>query len=261
MRLEANISLSPLSVGELEKCGESGLPKYKTELKNINSFRFMEKAIAYEVRRQGAMLDAGQTPIQETRGWNEAKGQTFSQRVKEDAEDYRYFPDPDIPPIRFTEEQIDAWRAELPELPADRRRRWEQAGVEAKYSLILTEEKDVSDWVEEVFGAAAKVKIAPNEIAKALVNKRIGVDLLMPSKNVLALLEKNDSFESVSEEKLNAFVRDVLSENPEAVASFQSGKIQVIGYFIGQVQKKLGKKVNSTSLRSILEKQLEQYDR
>jgi len=103
MRLEANVSLRPV--------GESGLPSYKTELKNINSFKFMEQAINFEMKRQEKKLIAGEEIQQETLGWNTTTQETFSQRSKEEAEDYRYFPDPDLPPVRFTQAQIDEMKA------------------------------------------------------------------------------------------------------------------------------------------------------
>src|SRR6185312_1755662 len=121
MRLEPNISLTT-------KPGT--LPNYKVEVKNINSFKFVEKAINYEIERQKEILESGERPAQETRGWNEDKGKTFSQRSKEEAHDYRYFPEPDIPPIHLPEGAVGRLRAQVPELPDKKIARFE-----AEYAL------------------------------------------------------------------------------------------------------------------------------
>ena len=119
MRLEPNISLRELKSTDshIPPISKMELPKYKVEVKNINSFRFVEKAINYELKRQEEILKNKKVPVQETRGWNENKQKTFSQRSKEDAHDYRYFPEPDIPPITFTETQITNIKSQMPELP------------------------------------------------------------------------------------------------------------------------------------------------
>src|SRR5258708_4457071 len=164
MRLEANVSLST----------DDSLPPYKVELKNINSFRFLEKAIGYEIERQTEVLNGGKNPIQETRGWNETKGETFTQRVKEDAEDYRYFPDPDLPPMRFTEKEIENWRKDLPELPSMMLKRWHKDyGIETKTGEVLLDERTTAHWADEVFRLALLAKIDCTKLANSLVNRKI----------------------------------------------------------------------------------------
>jgi len=143
MRCEANISLY--------KEGEDRLSGTKVEVKNINSFKFVEKAIAYEIERQSEVLERGEKVVQETRGFDSNRGITISQRIKESAHDYRYFPEPDIPPFEFTSEYVESLRKELPELPAQKEIRFSK-----EYSLpeadveVLTAEKDVAEFFEQV---------------------------------------------------------------------------------------------------------------
>jgi aspartyl-tRNA(Asn)/glutamyl-tRNA(Gln) amidotransferase subunit B len=130
MRLEANVSLREESTNEL--------PDYKVELKNINSFKFLEKAIKAELKRQEEILMKGETPKQETRGYDENHDETFSQRSKEEAKDYRYFPDPDLPPLTFSDEKIEEIRAMLPELPSEKRKRFlNELGLSVHYTETL----------------------------------------------------------------------------------------------------------------------------
>src|SRR6185437_16723792 len=126
---------------------EKDLPKYKVEVKNINSFKFVEKAINYEIDRQKEILEKGETPAQETRGWNEDKGKTFSQRSKEEAHDYRYFPEPDIPPIHLPEGVVGRLRDQVPELPDKKIPRFETEYALPSYDAeFLTREKAMADY-------------------------------------------------------------------------------------------------------------------
>ena len=249
MRLEANISL--------QRPGETKLPNYKVELKNINSFRFLEKAIAYEIKRHAKLLDAGETPLQETRGWRDDKGETFSQRTKESAEDYRYFPDPDIPPLRFTQEQIESWRSELPELPWQRAVRWSKDfGIESKYADILLEEPDAATWTERVFVAAQQAKIPANQVANALVNKKVAYTQGDDPGVVVQAVQALSQADTVSEDELIKAIKSVLSTNPDAVSQYKAGKTQVVGFFLGQVMKSLGKKLDPKEVTRIVSTQL-----
>ncbi|HCP08722.1 MAG TPA: Asp-tRNA(Asn)/Glu-tRNA(Gln) amidotransferase subunit GatB [Candidatus Moranbacteria bacterium] len=143
MRCEANISLY--------KEGEEKLSGTKVEVKNINSFKFVEKAIDYEIKRQTEALEKGEKIIQETRGWNDAKGETVSQRVKESAHDYRYFPEPDIPPFEFSDDYIEDLRRRLPELPNDKRKRFvEEYGLSAENIEVITGDKYLAEYFEQV---------------------------------------------------------------------------------------------------------------
>ena len=241
MRLEANISL--------REVGTTELPNYKVEVKNINSFRFMEQAIAFEMDRHQEILEAGETPPQETRGWNPTKNETFAQRMKEEAADYRYFPDPDLAPVRFTQKQVDAIGKQLPELPNAKQARWlTKFGIETKYSDLLTSERTYAEWLETVFAQAEK----PNDIANALVNKKItiseGEAPAAVIKKVAALTQTDD----VDSSELSAVIQEVMKANNDAVAKFKAGDTKVIGFFIGQVMRALGKKVDAAELRNAL---------
>lgn len=245
MRLEANISLRPV--------GQKKLPEYKAELKNINSFRFLEKGINYEIARQSEILDAGEVPVQETRGWSESKGETFSQRSKEDAEDYRYFPDPDLPPLRFSEKQIEAWRGELPELPKQVAEHWlKKYDVAVKNTEILLESPSDHAWFEKLFTEAKEKNLAPNDIANAIVNKKIPVTEPRHTAQVIAAYQQANQKDTIDPEALTKIIKEVVDENPDAVQQFKLGKTQVIGFFMGQVQKKLGKKVDAKELHEKL---------
>lgn len=169
MRVDANISLRPT--------GETGLPNYKVEVKNMNTFKGIERAIEFEIIRQAELLDNGKLPAQETRGWNEDKGKTFSQRSKEDAMDYRYFPDPDLPPIVFSQDQIEIIRKSLPELPDAKASRFEaEYGLNTKDVQSLVADRVLAAWYEEAVAVyiSSKDKKDPVLQAKTVANWVIG---------------------------------------------------------------------------------------
>ena len=203
--------------------------------------------------RHEALLNQGTTPTQETRGWNPAKSETFSQRTKEDAEDYRYFPDPDLPPIRFTKEQVAALEATIPELPAAKQARWQSVfGIEPHYAELLTTERDYAEWLETIFEKAEN----PNTVAKALVNKKITVTQKDSPKEVLAKVAELSKTDSVDTAELSAAVQTVLANNQDAVEKFRAGDQKVLGFFIGQVLRTLGKKADATLLRETVLQEL-----
>ena len=136
---------------ELAIIGIGDLPKYKVEVKNINSFNFVKRAVDFEVKRQIALLEQGETPIQETRGWDDAKQQTYSQRSKEDAHDYRYFPEPDIPPMEFTEEYIEQIKKTIPELPNAKVNRYvKEFGLKESDAIVLTRDRNIAQYFEQI---------------------------------------------------------------------------------------------------------------
>lgn len=249
MRLEANVSLA--------KINDDQLPSYKVEVKNINSFRFLEEAINYEIKRQAKILDKGEIPNQETRGWDADKKQTFSQRSKEEAEDYRYFPDPDIPPIKFTNEQITKIKNSLPELPKKIVKRWEtEYQLKKKSAELLSGNQEQVEWAESIFKLAQKNKIHANDVANDIINKKIKVQTDNTAEQIITAFTQLHQTASVDETQLDEIIKQVLTENQEAVIKYQSGKTQVLGFLMGQVMSKLKEKVDPNQVRQALIDQL-----
>jgi len=155
MRCEANVSVQTTGQwkyqdGQIKPLGKHTL-NHKVEVKNINSFRSVEKAIKFEIERQTALLAKGETIVAETRGWDDVKSQTVSQRVKETSADYRYFPEPDIPPLKIDEDWLSRLEAELPEMPAAKKQRFiREYGLSADMAEVLTIDKHLANWTEEV---------------------------------------------------------------------------------------------------------------
>lgn len=240
MRLEANLSLS--------KNGD--LPDYKVELKNINSFKFMEQAIAYEIKRQFKLLEKGETPVQQTRGWDVDKQVSFPQRTKEAAADYRYFPDPDIPPLQFTKEQLKSWQDELPEMPRQTLARWQQElKIEARFAQLLIKNHHTTQWLDQVFTQAQVQKINPNDITKELVNKNLKFNPKLKPQELISAYEKKHQTEQVDTSFLQKKINEVLDQNPDAVTKYQAGKTQIIGFLIGQIAQKLPPKADMKQVR------------
>jgi aspartyl-tRNA(Asn)/glutamyl-tRNA(Gln) amidotransferase subunit B len=247
MRLEANISLSP----------DGSLPNYKVELKNINSFRFLEKAINAELIRQEGLLEKGEKIDQETRGYDEVKQTTYLQRVKEEANDYRYFPEPDLPPIRFTDEQIESLKSQLPELPAQKRERFvTKLGISKDFAAILTSDKLRSEYFESILGLVKdKPEISAKTIADLMVNKKLDSQFPEPAGLVKKIIEIS-SVEYSSNDDVENAVKSVLMENEKAVKDYKAGNGNVVGFLIGMVQKKLQGKGNPQVVRDELTKKL-----
>lgn len=222
MRLEANISWG-LDLG------------YKVEVKNINSFRYLEKAIDYELARQKEILDRGETPVQETRGFNETKGITFSQRVKEDAADYRYFPDPDITPIHLTQKYIDDLRSQMPELPNQVRDRWNKFGVSDAYITVLLADTKTVSYAEELFTLGKKEGIEAQKLAGLIVNKKI--DITKDAAEAVIKKIKTDDNKVSDLGQISTWVEEVIAGNEKSVTDYKSGKEAALQYLMGQVMK------------------------
>jgi aspartyl-tRNA(Asn)/glutamyl-tRNA(Gln) amidotransferase subunit B len=244
MRLEANISLSP----------DGSLPSYKVELKNINSFRFLDKAIKAEIVRQEKLLLNGEKIPQETRGYDEVKQTTYLQRVKEEANDYRYFPEPDLPPIRFDQDQIGNLRSGLPELPSQKRERFEKEyRISKNFIEILVSDLPRAEYFEQSVKLDNRRNL-PKTIADLMINKKLDEQYPEPAGLVKRIVEISNVEYSSGEEVENA-VKSVIISNEKAVKDYQSGNGNVIGFLIGMVQKKLQGHGNAQAVREkLLEK-------
>lgn len=244
MRLEANVSV--------KKHEDKQLPPYKVELKNINSFRFLSKAIDCEIKRQKELLEKGEKVIQETRGYNEARNETFSQRIKEEAQDYRYFPEPDLPPIRFSKEEINAIAKELPELPREKRKRYiESYGLKEEYSKILTENKTRSEYFEKAAILGKEMNIDIKLIADLMVNKNLDNNFIEPGEMIEKIRELTN-VEYLDENTMKQAVEKIISENEKPVNEFRAGKTQVVGFLVGMVQKELHGKGDPKTIFSLI---------
>jgi aspartyl-tRNA(Asn)/glutamyl-tRNA(Gln) amidotransferase subunit B len=284
LRVEANISLRPRGT---EAFGT------RVEVKNMNSFRSVERAVAFEIERQGAALDAGTALRMETRGWADDRGETYHMRSKETSDDYRYFPEPDLPPLRVDAAWLARIRGELPELPAARRARYEQElGLSAYDAAVLTADADAGRLFEATLAAApgteAKpvanwvtgdylrlrnaaedraVTIEPAQLA-ALV--RLVADGSINRGSAREVLEAHaESGETVDaivarlglrqisdSAAIGPIVADVLAANPAAVADYRAGKPQAIGFLVGQVMKATRGQANAAIVQAALREQL-----
>jgi aspartyl-tRNA(Asn)/glutamyl-tRNA(Gln) amidotransferase subunit B len=254
MRLEPNISV--------RKIGESHLPPYKVEVKNINSFAFVKKAIDYELDRHVPYLEKGERPPQETRGWDEDKGITYPQRTKEQASDYRYFPDPDIPPMRFAQDQILKLKDQIGELPDAKKERFiESFGLSGYDASLLVETTQRANYFESCMrllreAPLTKGDVSPKTVANWIINKK--ADTAMEPSQLIAAIGKATAVEDVPHAVLEKAITDVLKANPKAVADFKSGKEQVKMFLFGNVLRELKgkgdkKKIMDALLRELVE--------
>ncbi len=246
MRMEPNISL--------RKPDEKGFPPYKVEVKNINSFNFAKKAIEYELKRQAVILDSGETPIQETRGYNEDKGITYSQRSKEEAHDYRYFPEPDIPPMEFTEEQLESIRKTIPELPGQKVARYiKEFGIKSSDAVILSRDREMSLFFEKVI-SNLKSQNLEQLVANSIVNKKISTKL---SPDEFAHeVEKVSKPKETNLDQLQSVISSVIANNSKVVADYKSGKTNAIMFLVGQVMREMKGQADAQTVRLELEKEL-----
>lgn len=238
MRLEPNISLS----------FDEKLPNYKVEVKNINSFNFVEKAINFEVKRQEEILKKGETPIQETRGWDEKKNQTVSQRIKEEASDYRYFPEPDIPPVRWTDSKLSDIKGRLPELPDEKFNRFISEFKLTEYdSEILTRERSTANYFEETVKVGAKHNISPKQIANYIINRKPNLEEILPAELIQNILSTKTI--AIDETKLEKIIEKILKENGKAVSDYKKGKEPAIMFLVGQVMKNFKEKLDANLIK------------
>ena len=267
LRAEANVSVRPR--------GSPGLG-VKTELKNLNSFRALQRAVDEEIRRQVAVLESGGAVLQETRGWSEAEQATFSQRSKEYAQDYRYFPEPDLPPLEVDPAWVAELRAGLPELPAARRSRFQDQYRLPEFDADqLTHDPATADLFEATVAAGAPAKQAANwiigehptlsapDLANLIglvlagtINRDQGRQVLQDAQasgRPPGEIVRESGLEQVSDESaLESAVEKVLSENPQAVADFKGGKQQALGALQGKVKAATGGTANMKVVQRML---------
>src|SRR5438477_10719489 len=257
LRCEPNISIRRYGADDLG---------VKTELKNINSFRALHRAIQFEVNRQVEVVESGEAVVQETRGWSEAEGRTFSQRTKELAEDYRYFPEPDLPPLELDRAWIEDLRRALPELPAIRRARLvSQHGLTAGQAAIISADRDLADLHETaVMQGAPPLPTANwivNEVAPTgkLLDPAYLAELMtmLQAKDITRDQAREAYFESVEtgrtpaeivaehgyrqvsdESELRVIAEAVIDANPKAVADYRNGKTQALNALLNELRKK-----------------------
>lgn len=241
MRLEPNVSVRP--------AGSKQLPNYKVEVKNINSFTFVKKAIEYEVKRHSILLEQGKTPVQETRGWVEGKNATVSQRVKEEANDYRYFPEPDIPPMRWEKPYIADLRTHIPELPDEKCGRFKKTyGLNDYDAGLLTDIKALADYFEE----CVKIGLVPaKKLANWIINRKVNIDEVLPATLVKSIVAAS-AVSTVSDTELEQVVKQVIDQNPKAVEDYRKGKEAAIGFLIGMVIKELKGKGNPQIIKQTI---------
>jgi len=274
MRLEANISLAviPVKTG-IQKNRDSRrslsstpigggndktfkLPNYKVELKNINSFRYLERGIEYEIERQTEILEEGKTPVQETRGFNAEKNITFTQRIKEGAADYRYFPDPDLPPIKFSEKWMSEIRSSEPELIDLVFTRWKNDyKVDRKITELLFETAEESKKLDELFSGLAKQKLPVDKFVNTVANKKMTVNLFEKNtEEIINNFKKSVTVDEMTDEQLKVFIDKVLSVNQKAVTDFKSGKTNAMNFLVGMVMREAKKKIEFKRLAELITK-------
>lgn len=246
MRLEPNISVA--------KVGYKELPPYKVEVKNINSFNFVKKAIDFEVTRHIEIIEEGKLPAQETRGWDEDKGVTVSQRSKEEAHDYRYFPEPDIPPMALTDEFIDGIRKKMPELPDAKKERFVKTFGLPEYDVDQLLDEPERALFFEACVKLVKPPVTAKMIANWIINKK--ADISMAADKFVSLISAANTVEDVSDDVITKAVSDVLSANPKAVSDFKAGKEQVKMFLFGNVLKILKGKGDKKKVMDLLQKAL-----
>ncbi len=255
--------IGELVSGSLGRLDPKDLPKFKVEVKNINSFNFVKKAVDYEVKRQSEMLDKGETPAQETRGWDEKKNVTVSQRSKEDAHDYRYFPEPDVPPMEFTDEQLESIRTTIPELPEAKVDRYvKEYGLRLPDAIQITREQETARYFELVM-SNDKIQMtnknsndsnSKQKIANLIINKKISTDL--PVEEFVEKALEMSKPKETDLGKLDEVVKQVISANEKSVTDYKAGKTNALMYLVGQVMKEMKGQADAQTVKINLEKEL-----
>lgn len=280
LRCDCNVSVKPKGQTQFGT---------KVEIKNVNSFRFVEKAIEYEIQRQIASLESGEKIIQETRLYDSTKNRTYSMRVKENANDYRYFPDPDLLPVRFEESWVEKIRASLPELPIQKAKRFQTLyGLPEYDALVLTQERSVSEYFEEAAKLCSNYKAVSNWIMGELMRELKEADMSIDKQKInpkslaemISLIDdgtisgkiaktvfaemwasgegpaniiKSKGLVQISDDSaVEKIILDVIAANPGQTAEYRSGKEKLFGFFVGQVMKASKGQANPDVVNKIL---------
>jgi len=285
LRCDANVSVRPRGATALGT---------RAEIKNLNSFRHVARAIEHEVTRQVALVESGREVVQETRLWNADRGETAPMRSKEDAHDYRYFPEPDLRPLAVSPEWLAEVRGSLPELPAERRRRFVSEYALPEYDAgVLTQERELADYFEAAARESGNPKAASNWIMTELLRKLkqdarplaaapVGPSALAAlvklvaagtisgktAKDVFekmwtsgepaaAIVEREGLGQLDDAGALASAVAEVVAASPEQVASYRGGKAAALGWFVGQVMRRTGGRANPQRVNELLRKALD----
>lgn len=278
MRVEANISV-----------GKEGKLGTKVEVKNLNSFKAMEKAIKFEIERHRELLERGESVVQETRGWDENKEETFSQRAKEDSHDYRYFPEPDLPKLfinELPEFSVESLKSSLPELPEDKRIRYKKEfGIKDEDVEIYVQDLERGEYFEKVvtlLGDSKLAGLASNYIITDLPNLTIKAENFSKlikmldsgelgsrgAKDILKIMSKEDGDpKTIAEEnnliqssdagQLEEVAKKIVSANPTAVEEYKKGKLASLQFLVGQGMKESKGSANPTVLKEVILKIIE----
>ena len=283
MRADVNVSVR-------KPGGELGT---RTETKNVNSIRFMMQAIEYEAQRQVDLIEGGGAVVQETRLFDPNKMETRSMRSKEDAHDYRYFPDPDLLPVELDDAFLEECRASLPELPDAKRARYEAMGLTAYNAAVLTAEAETAFWFEdllshgvdakqgsnwlmsELFGALNKLgktldesPVNPAQAAELLglvadgtisgsIAKQVFEIMLETGQGAAAIVEERGLKQTNDTGAIEAEIAKIMAANEDKVAEYRSGKDKLFGFFVGQTMKAMQGKANPQVINELLKKALD----
>ena len=284
LRVEPNISIRPVGSSEFGT---------RTELKNLNSFRVLADGTAFEIIRQTAVLQSGQKVIQETRGWHEGRRETFSQRTKEEAEDYRYFPEPDLPPLHLDDAWIEEVRASLPELPDAKIARYQETFELSAYDAqVLAEERAVGEWFDTAVTAGGTPKLIANwmlnELFRLMKEAKLSIDAIQvtpaalvqlvglveqqtinnnTAKEVLAemfasgaaptkIVEDKGLAQISDDAAITAVIEQILNDNPAQLDKYLGGQEKLRGWFVGQVMRQTKGKANPGLVNQLLDSAL-----
>lgn len=284
MRCDANISVRPFGQ---EKFGT------RAEIKNVNSFRALQKAIEYEIDRQIEVVESGEEVVQETRLWDDNQEITKSMRGKENANDYRYFPEPDLMPLEISKDWIEGIRAKMPELPHEKRARYESLGLSAYDANVIVEQMETALFFDKVLALGADTRITNNFLMKEVtaflkeekiditqskltpesmaelvnliknetisnnIGKQIIMTLLKEGGSAKEIVEKQGLSVISDESALKEIISNIIENNPEQTQAYRAGKDKLFGFFVGQVMKQTQGRANPQSLNKLLKDALD----